>query len=381
MKRRLLVSCRILILYFIVFSSNLIAQPITLVNPSFEDRPRLGKAPSGWYDCGYDKFPGETPPDVQPGFFRVTKRAAQGQTFLGMVVRENETWESVSQRLSKPIEKGKCYSFRLSLCKSDEYYSATIKSPDSIYFKEPIVLRIWGGNDYCQQGELLFETAPITNNNWLDYNMKLRPKSNNYTYIMLEAFYKTPVLFPYNGNVLVDNASDIELIDCDKPLASNSVPKKEPRKEVKPAKPSQAITKNDNPADTNKPKVLPNLDRKTLKKGQTIRIDQLYFAADSTNINSSSYAVLDEVYQFLNSNQDVTVEIGGHTNGLPSQEYCDRISKERAKSVAEYLIKKGIRKDRVKYKGYGKKQPLASDKTADGRKKNQRVEIKILSIG
>lgn len=64
---------------------------------------------------------------------------------------------------------------------------------------------------------------------------------------------------------------------------------------------------------------------------------------------------------------------------MPSDAYCQRLSTARAKEVAEYLIKKGIQRDRVKYKGYGKSQPIASDKTATGRKKNQRVEIKILS--
>ena len=96
-------------------------------------------------------------------------------------------------------------------------------------------------------------------------------------------------------------------------------------------------------------------------------------------MNKNSFKILDELYAYLAKNQSVKIEIGGHTNGVPSVEYCDKLSTERAREVASYLTKKGINKTRVTFKGYGKRNPLASDKTMEGRKKNQRVEIKILS--
>jgi outer membrane protein OmpA-like peptidoglycan-associated protein len=89
---------------------------------------------------------------------------------------------------------------------------------------------------------------------------------------------------------------------------------------------------------------------------------------------------LNEIYTFLASNPDVVVEIGGHTNGIPPDDYCDRLSTARAKAVAEHLVSKGIPKDRLQYKGYGKRQPVATNKSDYGRKQNQRVEIKILSF-
>lgn len=96
-------------------------EAIYLTNPSFEDMPRHSIAPSGWYDCG---FPGESPPDVQPnGEFGVTKPANHGATYLGMVVRDNDTWESVSQKLSRPLKRGQCYEFSLDLARSELYIS------------------------------------------------------------------------------------------------------------------------------------------------------------------------------------------------------------------------------------------------------------------
>ncbi len=127
-------------------------------------------------------------------------------------------------------------------------------------------------------------------------------------------------------------------------------------------------------------KIMKNLDAANIKVGQVVRINNLYFQADSTDITPKSKPVLDEIFLFLQENAGIVVEIGGHTNNIPSDEYCDRLSTERAKHIAEYLIKRGIDKNRISFKGYGKRKPIASNSTAAGRKKNQRVEMKIISI-
>ena len=127
-------------------------------------------------------------------------------------------------------------------------------------------------------------------------------------------------------------------------------------------------------------KILPDLAINNIKVGQTLRINELYFKADSTEISNESNTVLDEIFAFLSSNPSVVVEIGGHTNTIPPHEYCDKLSTERAKSVATYFYNKGIAQNRLGYKGYGKRQALTSDTSLEGRKRNQRVEIKIVSI-
>jgi outer membrane protein OmpA-like peptidoglycan-associated protein len=255
-------------------------------------------------------------------------------------------------------------------------------------YTTPAVFRLWGGYGYCGTVELLAESLPVQNSEWKTYTFKLSPKAN-YRYITFEAFYKVPVVFPYNGHVLIDNCSQLIEINCEDELAIeeekeekvlpphkrvkqkpevpiNQTPKKEVEEAVVSAKPAKKIL---------------NLDRNKIKKGQTIEIQNLYFKADVANINEKSHEVLDEIYEFLRSNDDITVEIGGHTNGTPSHEYCDKLSTDRAKVVAEYLIEKGIPVDRLTYKGYGKRRAIASNLTKEGRKKNQRVEIKILTIG
>ncbi len=127
-------------------------------------------------------------------------------------------------------------------------------------------------------------------------------------------------------------------------------------------------------------KILPDLTAGMLRSGQTIKIEKLQFEADSSAMMDSSIPVLNEIYEFLEDNPFIVVEIGGHTNGLPSHEFCDRLSTARAKTVADYIVAKGINPKRIVYKGYGKRQPIATNQTPDGRRRNQRVEVKILQI-
>lgn len=133
-------------------------------------------------------------------------------------------------------------------------------------------------------------------------------------------------------------------------------------------------------AEIKKEKYIPELDISKVGVGQTLRINELSFDADSTDLNPESYEILDEVFEFLVANSNVVVEIGGHTNTIPSHDYCDKLSTARARSVAEYITNRGIDSSRISYKGYGKRQPLTESQNAAARKRNQRVEVKILSL-
>ena len=129
-----------------------------------------------------------------------------------------------------------------------------------------------------------------------------------------------------------------------------------------------------------KEKVLPELTAARLSSGEPIRMEKIQFDADSTVIRPDAIPSIDELYEFLYDNPTIIIEVSGHTNGLPADDYCDRISTARAKSVADYIISKGIEARRVISIGYGKRKPVASNQTPEGRKKNQRVEIRLIKI-
>jgi len=81
----------------------------------------------------------------------------------------------------------------------------------------------------------------------------------------------------------------------------------------------------------------------------------------------------------LSQNQNILVEIAGHTDAVGTKAYNQWLSMKRAQAVKDYLTKKGIDTRRVKAVGYGKSKPLASnDDERGGRELNRRVEFKIL---
>ncbi len=361
---------------------------VYLSNASFEDFPQASTPPRGWRNCGWAS---ESPPDTHPaGNFEVVKPAFDGATYLGMVVRDNETWESVSQRLSQPLQAGQCYNFTIMLARSELYVSVSQASGQDANYTTPVKLKIYGGFNQCGRDEILGETKEIVNHRWVEYRFKFEP-TENFTHITFEAFYKTPTLFPYNGNVLLDKASAITPIPCDDSIAAKEETPEPPQKpelpQPEPTKPEPVKAQPQPQPDTTKPQPEPKKDvtlagveRSDLKEGQVIRLKNVYFQADSSSITSDSYEALDNIFEFLSANKDVTIEVGGHTNSRPQHDYADNLSNLRAKAVMQYLVDKGIEPRRIKYKGYGKRQPIATNSTVAGRKLNQRVEIKILGF-
>lgn len=357
---------------------------IELANPSFEDIPRHSHTPQNWTNCG---FTGESPPDIQPDYtFRVSKQAVEGQTYLGMVVRDNDTWESVGQVLSQRLEKGTCYEFSIKLARSLNYLSVSRELDQPANYITPTKLRIWGGYGLCDKKFLLGESYLVRHTEWKMYDFKFEPDAN-YTHIILEAFYQTPTLFPYNGNLLLDNASFLKPIPCgtkvipgphdylpQNPLALND-PINDPV--VSPVTPRPNPTTPKGPIA--KPEVtIAGVKRVDMVAGKTILIKNLQFEMDEARVTNTSLPALRELHEFMAANLDIKIEVGGHTSGLADKDYAINLSTARAKSVAEYLTIKGIDPARVEYKGYGKEKPIATNETLAGRKHNQRVEVKIL---
>jgi len=199
------------IIIFLLLSTNLISQDkIELNNPSFEGISRCCTAPQNWEACGNRDL---NTPDIQPGHFGVTNEPSSGETYLGMVTKDNETWESVSQRLFNQVQSGKKYSFSIFLAHSTTLISQSRVTDKDVYYDKPIKLRIWGGNKYCSKIELLGESSLINHEDWRKYEFQFEP-TKNHTFILFEAFYKTPTLMPYNGNILLDDCSGIlELVE------------------------------------------------------------------------------------------------------------------------------------------------------------------------
>lgn len=165
-----------------------------------------------WKNCGEQNLDS---PDAQPGNFDVDLPAINGKYYLGMVARDNDTWEAISQRLDAPLDSLETYWLSLALAKSNKLVSQSRRTKKIVKYKTPLVLRIWAADKSCNKKELLAKSVAIENTDWEYFEFILNPKKG-VKHIVIEAFYDTPVLMPYNGNLLIDDLSPIISLDQEK---------------------------------------------------------------------------------------------------------------------------------------------------------------------
>jgi OmpA-OmpF porin, OOP family len=144
-------------------------------------------------------------------------------------------------------------------------------------------------------------------------------------------------------------------------------PKPAPPPEPKPAPP---------PPAPEKPKPEPEKPKPVAEK-VTFAADVL-FDFDKSVIKPEGKSKLDDISNKVRGvNLEVVIAIG-HADSIGTDQYNQRLSVRRAESVKAYLVSKGIEGNRVYTEGKGEKQPVADNKTRDGRAKNRRVEIEVI---
>ncbi len=181
-------------LFFFLLVPLLTSGQIQLVNSSFEGEPQDATVPVGWFPCE----PGTTP-DILPGPWGVYNEPSEGNTYVGLITRENGSHESIGQRLSEPLQPGSCYVFKVDVGHSDTYagYSGGLK------------LRIWGGPGKCELEQLLLETEMIEDDNWTTFEVTFTPKEIIH-YLTFEAHFREGP-FNYPGNILLDNITPVKI--------------------------------------------------------------------------------------------------------------------------------------------------------------------------
>jgi outer membrane protein OmpA-like peptidoglycan-associated protein len=115
-----------------------------------------------------------------------------------------------------------------------------------------------------------------------------------------------------------------------------------------------------------------------LRPGASIVLNNVFFETNKWDLKPESMVELNRLVDLLSANPDKKIEIGGHTDNVGSDESNQALSQNRAKSVVDYLVKKGIDATRLSSKGYGETTPVASNDTDEGRAKNRRTEFKIV---
>lgn len=116
---------------------------------------------------------------------------------------------------------------------------------------------------------------------------------------------------------------------------------------------------------------------KKIKVGNAVVLNNIFFETNKSDLKQQSENELQRLVLFMKVNQNLKIEIAGHTDNVGSDEKNMLLSESRAKAVAEYLKTKGISENRLTYKGYGETEPVAPNETVDGRALNRRTEIRV----
>jgi len=115
-----------------------------------------------------------------------------------------------------------------------------------------------------------------------------------------------------------------------------------------------------------------------LGNGKVFRLDNIYFASNSFNLNNISKEILLAFIDYLKLNNSLKLAIHGHTDNVGSASANLLLSKNRAKEVFSFLLNNGIKKERLDFQGFGEEKPITTNKTNNGRAQNRRTEFVIL---
>jgi len=114
--------------------------------------------------------------------------------------------------------------------------------------------------------------------------------------------------------------------------------------------------------------------------GKTFPMRNIFFESGSDQLSSASNAELGSIFLMMKENPDIVVQIDGHTDNVGGEKDNLLLSQNRAKSVMNELIKRGIPAKKIQYKGFGESKPLTDNATENGRQVNRRTEFTIIGL-
>jgi outer membrane protein OmpA-like peptidoglycan-associated protein len=116
----------------------------------------------------------------------------------------------------------------------------------------------------------------------------------------------------------------------------------------------------------------------TIEPTKVYTLRNVHFDTGKATLRPESYAAINDLLEVMKNKKKMVIEIAGHTDDVGDDDSNLRLSQARAETVKNYLISKGIQKERVSAKGYGETQPAASNDTPEGKQENRRTEVRII---
>jgi outer membrane protein OmpA-like peptidoglycan-associated protein/Tfp pilus assembly protein PilF len=130
--------------------------------------------------------------------------------------------------------------------------------------------------------------------------------------------------------------------------------------------------------DKSKP-FLMDVPLQPIAKDKVEELKNVFFDTDKSSLRSESFAELDKLVAFLNNNKMLTIELRGHTDNVGDKKRNQVLSENRAKAVKDYLVSKGVAKERLTSKGFGDTMPKVPNDSDAHRQQNRRTEYMITS--
>jgi len=124
---------------------------------------------------------------------------------------------------------------------------------------------------------------------------------------------------------------------------------------------------------------IPDVSVRKVEEGISLSLDDIGFYADSAVMLPGESEKIDKIADILKRYPDRDIIVSGHTARAGTEESMMKLSNDRARIVADYLLSKNVRTaDRIVIRGYGAERPIADNSTEEGKRKNRRVEITLL---
>ncbi|MBC5773234.1 OmpA family protein [Pontibacter sp. KCTC 32443] len=117
---------------------------------------------------------------------------------------------------------------------------------------------------------------------------------------------------------------------------------------------------------------------KPIKTGSAVVLNNLFFPSAKYNLEKKSQTELNKLINFMRQNQNLKIEITGHTDDVGSDAANQLLSEKRAKAVVDYLVAKGVSGNRIRYKGLGESKPVKANTSEENRQLNRRIEMQVL---
>ena len=116
-----------------------------------------------------------------------------------------------------------------------------------------------------------------------------------------------------------------------------------------------------------------------MEVGQTISFHNIYFERTTANVLANSHKALNELAEGLEDNPEIRIRVEGHTDNVGNDQDLMELSWQRAEAIKVYLVAAGIEDERIETVGFGPERPISDNSTENGRTRNRRVEVRVVS--